>query len=175
MPVVTDRCVTSTEGEDGQDTSGYRHRCVGPTHKHILETSGRSLAVHGVSTEPHALTQPLRQKRSPPNPTSRAPERADERQSRGKRTCCPTRHSPSGRCKSKPQGDSTSHLSQGCHKTGSAGEDGEQLQPSCTVGGDGKGVASTGKRMDAPPNMENRTTLQSCDPADPFLVRIPQN
>lgn len=92
----------STDGEDGQDTSGYCHRCIGPTHKHVLETSGRSQAVHGVSAEPQSLTQPLRQQQSPPNPTptgvpSRAPpERADERQSRGKRTCGPTRHSPSG-------------------------------------------------------------------------------
>ena len=70
-------------------------------------------------------------------------------------------HQPSDRCKSKPQCDISSHLSEWLLSDGqqitNVGEDVEKREPSCTVVlNQCKLVQHSGKHMEVPQNIKNR-------------------
>ena len=77
------------------------------------------------------------------------------------------RHSSSGKCKSKPQWDTTSHLSEWLKST-NVGEDVEEKGPSCTVGGNEHWCRHCGKWYRpgghyAQGNESERERQMSCD------------
>ena len=72
-------------------------------------------------------------------------------------------HSSSGKYTSKPQGDTTSHLSEWLTLTTQAttdvGEDAEKEALFCTVGGNASWCSHSGKQSGIPQKTKNRTTL----------------
>ena len=86
----------------------------------------------------------------------------------------------SGKCKSKPQWDITTHLSEWLSskttQITNVGEDVEKREPSCTVGGNVNSTAATMKKsMEVPQKIKNRTTIQSSNSTSGYFSKKNKN
>ena len=89
------------------------------------------------------------------------------------------RHSSSEKYKSKPHWDTTSHWSEWLkwtnQETTGAGEDAEKWEPSCTVGGNANWCSRSGKHVEVPQKVKNRTILWSSNFTTRYLPKEYKN